>query len=312
MHITNKLGLPENVVNAAKRAVHKKGDYSVTELEKSPREYWLTNRHNNEIYIDVSEMLYMLLGSAFHEILDKGKTENQLTEEYLTHTFQGKILSGTTDLYENESIKDFKTTSVWTMIYDSRSEGWEKQLNCYAYLFRAAGFVVNHLEIIALFKDWSRSKSKYDPRFPQASMARVDVALWPQERIEAYINERIGQIEACKSLADKDLPFCTDSEMWRKEAVYKCMKPGAVKSKKNFDKKDEAEAYCKENNLTLLEVPGECTKCLNYCYGAQFCSQFLQGSPPPVSSNDFEATLNAAKKKFAAPEATIEMLLEDK
>lgn len=312
MNITNKLGLPENVVNAAIRAVHKKGDYSVTELEKSPREYWLSNRHDKEIYVDVSEMVYMLLGSAFHKILEEGSAAHQLTEEYLTATVLGKVLSGTTDLYENECIKDFKTTSVWTMIYDSRSEGWERQLNCYAYLFRLAGFKVNRLEIIALYKDWSRSKSKYDTRFPQAGMAKVEVALWAQERVEAYIRERISTIEACKDMPDNLLPMCTDSEMWRKETVYKCMKSGQVKSKKNFEVKSEAEAYCKENKLELKEVPGECTKCGNYCYASAFCSQYLAGSPPPVAANEFEVQLNAAKAKFRPEEATIDMLLEDK
>ena len=120
MHITNKLELPETFVNTVTRSNHKKADISVTELEKSPREYWLVHRHDDKIYIDVADMIWMIFGSAIHKVLESGSTHDQLTEEYLTLTVAGHTLSGTSDLYENKMISDYKSTSVYTLIFGSR------------------------------------------------------------------------------------------------------------------------------------------------------------------------------------------------
>jgi hypothetical protein len=309
MIITNKSGLPGNFLRACERDQHKKADISVTELEKSPREYWLNRRHDNEIYVDVSDMIWLLFGKAMHAILEDGAEKNQLTEQYLTLNIGGVTLSGTSDLYDGDKISDYKTTSVYTIMFGSRIEEWTRQLNVYHYLFAAHSFKAKELEIIALLKDWSRSKAKYDTKYPQASVIKIDIPIWPAERTEAYIKERIALIMAHKDTADKDLPLCSDEERWKKESVYKCMKAGQVKSKKNFEVKTEAEAYCKENNLELKEIPGECVKCASYCYGCSFCSQYLSGSEPPVG--EFEATLNAAKAKFRPEEATIDMLISE-
>ena len=284
MKITNETCLPDNFVRAAERALHRKADISVTELEKSPREYWLTHRHNDEIYVDVSDMIWLLFGSALHSILKDGSMPNQLTEEYLTVKVNGREISGTSDLYENGKITDYKTTSAFTIIFGSRAGEWEAQLNVYKYLFEHAGFEVNELEIVELLKDWSRSKAKFSVDYPQKSVMKIGVGIWTTERVEAYIKSKLAIWDAARELKDNELPFCTDKEMWRKETVYKCIKAGQVKSKKNFEIKADAEAYCKENKLELRKFPGECVKCTGYCYAASFCNQFMVGSEPPISN----------------------------
>ena len=311
MHITNKLNLPANIVRMAERAFHKKGDYSVTELEKSPREFWLIARHTDEIYVDIVDLLWMLNGTAWHKVLQEGAAPNQLVEEYLTMEIQGKTLSGTPDLLEGKKLSDWKTTSVFTLIYKSRMESWAAQVNVYRLLFLKHGFTdINELEVVAMFRDHQRSKARYKSDYPQHGAEVIPMPLWPIERVEKYINDRVALLELHKNTPDNKLPECTAEETWRSETVYKCMKEGNVKSKKNFSNKEDAQKYCDEKKLTLLEVKGENRKCSDYCYACQFCSQFLAGSPPPV--NDFEATLNAAKAKFALPEASMEMLLNDK
>jgi hypothetical protein len=308
MKITNNNGLPSNFLRACETDQHKKADISVTELERSPREYWLSRRHDDEIYVDVSDRIWLLFGRAVHKLLEDGSTKNQLTEQYLTTVIDGITLSGTSDLFDDDKISDYKTTSVFTIMFGSRIEEWTRQLNVYHYLFAAHGFTAKQLEIIALLKDWSRSKAKYNVKYPQSSVIKIDIPIWDKDRIERYIKERVSIIMRHKDTPDKDLPLCTDEERWRKEAVYKCMKAGQVKSKKNFDDKAEAEKYCKDNGLQLIEVPGECAKCQDYCYSCSFCNQYMTGSEPPVG--EFEQTLNAAKAKFAAPEATLDMLLD--
>ena len=45
-----------------------KRDYSVTQLLNPAKIIHLTNRHRNEIEDDVSERIWMLIGSAMHAI----------------------------------------------------------------------------------------------------------------------------------------------------------------------------------------------------------------------------------------------------
>ena len=79
----NKLNLPQPIVDAVKYDGHRKGDYSITELPKSPKELWLTRRHDDEIVVDVSDRLWVLMGNAIHSVLEKSKTDNVLKEEFL-------------------------------------------------------------------------------------------------------------------------------------------------------------------------------------------------------------------------------------
>jgi len=276
MIITNKQGLPENFVNAVSKFTHKKAGYSVTELEKSPRELFLTNRHWNEIEQDVSDMIYSLFGSALHHILQKGEGKDQLVEQYLTADIDGIKLSGMADLYDDGVIVDYKTTSVWTIIYDSRSEDWTKQLNVYKYLYELAGFEVKELTVIALLRDWSKTKAKYDATYPQTQVIKVNLPLWDKDKTLDYIKTRIGELEKVKEEADNKLPFCTAEQRWKREDVYKCMKEGRKSSVKNFANKTEAEAFCLEKGLTLAEFPGEAVKCENYCAAKAFCNQVMK------------------------------------
>lgn len=69
--LTNKQGLPETIVNACKYDTHKvAGDISVSQLISAPRERIL--KKLNKYEEDVSDRLYMLMGTALHHILERG------------------------------------------------------------------------------------------------------------------------------------------------------------------------------------------------------------------------------------------------
>ena len=63
-------------------------------------------------------------------------------------------------------IIDYKTTSAWTTVFQSQIKEWTEQLNCYAYLYRTQGFSVDKLEIIAIYRDWSRTNALKDKNYP--------------------------------------------------------------------------------------------------------------------------------------------------
>ena len=263
-------------MNGVKKSIHIGADYSASMLENSPRQVWLKKRHENELEQDASDMVFSLFGSAFHHILQSGETKNQLVEEYLTDSIGGITLSGMADLYENEKITDYKTTSAWTIIYGSRIDDWTKQLNIYAYLYGKYGFDVKELEIIAFLRDWSKSKAKFDTAYPQSQVIVVKIALWDKEEIFTYIVDRLAKFEKFKEVDDVNLPFCTEKEMWQKENTYKCMKEGRKSSVKNFEIKVEAEKFCLENKLKLTEFIGERVKCEDYCPAKKICNQYAE------------------------------------
>jgi len=71
----NDKHLNEAIVRAAQKDWYsgsgEKRDYSVTQLLQEPKAFHLFNRHKHEIDEDVSEKLYMLMGSAMHAILER-------------------------------------------------------------------------------------------------------------------------------------------------------------------------------------------------------------------------------------------------
>ena len=72
MKVTNRLGLPQPIVEVLSRDNYSKGDadFSVTELIDSPRQKALTNRHRDEITVDCIDLIYQFDGKAVHSILE--------------------------------------------------------------------------------------------------------------------------------------------------------------------------------------------------------------------------------------------------
>ena len=85
MKITNVHKVPEPLMTLAKGQYYSKGeaDYSVTELMSPPRVQRLKSKHNADMVQDVSQMLWSLLGSALHVVMERGQTEGWITEERL-------------------------------------------------------------------------------------------------------------------------------------------------------------------------------------------------------------------------------------
>lgn len=73
--ITNKHNLPETFVNALKHDTHvTNGDISVTQLIDAPQIRYL--RKHNQITEDVVDMIFALMGTAVHHVLEKAEINN--------------------------------------------------------------------------------------------------------------------------------------------------------------------------------------------------------------------------------------------
>ena len=139
MKLTNKHGIPQTFINVLERPTYSKGkaNLSVTQLINSPKIVALTQKFQDEIEQDVSEMVWSLFGSAIHKVLEHGADENHLIEERLHAQVDSWNISGAIDLQivnddGSLSIRDYKTTSAWAVMNDKAE--WDQQLNIYAWL----------------------------------------------------------------------------------------------------------------------------------------------------------------------------------
>lgn len=239
--ITNRHGLPEAFVNAVSKHTHKGADISATGLKLSPRQFWLSRRHADEITEDVSDRIWSLWGTTFHAIMEDGEDDTLHRELYCETEIAGKKLSGTIDrVLKDGSIEDWKTTSVFTVMYGSSIEDWTVQLNVYAYLLKIIhGIDSPNLSIWAMMRDHRTGEiEKFGERYPISPVKKIPIEKWTNEVTEKFIKDRINDIFAHETTPDADLPKCTKDQVWWN------------------DKK---------------KIPNKCPK---YCNGRDFCNQY--------------------------------------
>ena len=280
MKITNNHNLPNHIVQLASRSTYSKGkaEYSVTELLSPPRIRRLREQHINELTQDVSEMLWALMGSALHVVLERGTTPNTLTEERLFLDINGTTISGQIDLQEHTPqgvvITDHKFTSVWSVM--NGKADWEAQLNIYRYLVeKVKQQKVYKLQILAFLRDWNRHEMK--PDYPPTQVHVVDIPIWDLDKAEQFIQNRLELHRDSKlSHAWGDgLPECTSEDRWESETTYAVRREGRKTAIRVFKTLQEAtELANKEKGYVETRI-GESKRCTgNWCGVAEFCDQY--------------------------------------
>jgi hypothetical protein len=281
MTITNKLNLPEPIVKAIQAnwyGGHGENRFaSVTELLKPTKQLLLSRRHAGEIEQDASEMIWTLMGSAIHRVVEAAGIDNAIQEERIMVTFQGEKISGGFDLYHGGIISDFKFTSAWSYIYGSRLNEWTAQLNLYAYLLERQGFEVDGIEVICVFRDWNRHKAQSDPQYPKP-VERISLELWDREKTEAFLRERIHEIKSNESLPDDLIPECSPSERWEAPDTFAVMKPGGKRALRVFDNVLEAREFAlghkDADNLVVMARSEPPKRCVDFCPVNRFCHYY--------------------------------------
>ena len=271
MKLTNKIGLPEALVNAVRNDGYSRGqsDISVTQLIDSPFIRHLRQQHAAELTEDVSDRIWSLMGQSIHAILERANLTG-LVEQRLFVEINGHKLSGQFDHLENGVLTDWKLTSVWAVVYGKTE--WGKQLNVLAYLCRLKGLTVNSLQIVAILRDWSKSKAGKEDNYPDTQVVTIPITLWTPERQEEYVLERINA-----HFHDGTIP-CTDDERWVKPGKFAVMKKGRKSALRLLDSKEEAEKWVVETGegTEIVERPTTFSRCELYCNVNQFCPVWQQ------------------------------------
>lgn len=282
MKITNNFNLPPEVYNAVSKIYPiDPNRMSVTALIDAPLIRQLKIKHWNELQEDASARLWALLGQGIHAVLDRQET-GAITEKKLEVDIDGITVVGKTDNYKDGIITDWKVTSVWHHIFsDNKSE--TAQANCYAWLWRKHNHPVKKLIIYRILRDWQQSKVGND--YPPIPFVQLEVPLWSFNEQEQYIKERL------EYHAMSRFPECSPEDKWEKPTTFRVEKVGRKSALRVLDSRREAEEWCAVNGyvlgeydanensktygdtigchldpkISIVERPGECVRCLNYC-----------------------------------------------
>jgi hypothetical protein len=276
MKITNKFGLPEPLVNAVKYSTYTKGeaDFSVTELIKPPRIAALEILHDEALEEDASDRLWMLMGSAGHEVLRRS-SNGGIVEERCIVEFEGKKISGQLDYaVALKEIIDYKFVSLWA-IRDGVKPEWEQQLNLYKWMAEQYGVTVESLKIIGILRDWSKPEARRNPDLPQSQVVVLPVRIWETHMVQDFLRIRIHEHEQARS---GNLPFCTPEETWERLEKYAAMKKGNQRASKVEDTKfaigQWIASQAKPSQFEIEVRPAERPRCESYCPCSGVCEQF--------------------------------------
>lgn len=272
MKITNKYGLPEPIYQAILKDGYVRGeaDFTATELLKPPQQLYLQRKHNDELEEDASNMLWAVMGSAIHKLMEDSEIQHGEREIRLQAEFDGVKVSGQFDYYDTQDciLWDWKTVSVWEIIHGLKKDR-EEQLNILRVLLEANGRKVKGIKVGCIIRDWSKSKATNDPGYPNSQFQEFTVPLWDHGEVVRFINTKIKERQG-------EPGECTDEERWAKPSMWAVMSKGRKSAHRLLESEELAEQWIKENKKGdhIIHRPGENTRCENYCSAAKFCPQF--------------------------------------
>ena len=269
MKITNIYNLPPALVKACEDTYEPTADsYGATTLLKGVREILLTRRHWDEITQDVSDMVWMILGTAVHSLAERHDTTGQAETKFKAPMGARSQVTGVIDLYGDGVIEDYKTCSVWKVIFGDFTD-WKRQGVIYTWLLRQYGIYIGKLRFHALIKDWNARDARFKPDYPPHSMwtweynVTTDDIKWA----DAWLLDKVSRIEAMVDLPDDELPQCSPDERWQTPTKYAAMKKGRKTALRVSESRDEVEGIG-----DYVEVrEGEARKCRDYCPVRDIC-----------------------------------------
>lgn len=282
MRIVND-GLPIPIYNAICNDPYdaEGSDYTPSSLNTPVRIRALTLRHGADIATPASDRFWAFLGQAIHSVLERTEMgDGQHKEQRLHAEFASKKVSGQFDMYDTTTgtVHDYKCTSAWSFVFQRGGvkPEWEAQINILAALLRRNGHEPKAGKIIAILRDWMKNKA-HEPDYPSLPAIEVNVPMWTDAETVAFIERRIAEHEAAKSLTDEQLPLCTSEERWQRPGTWAVMKDGRKSAVKVCDNEASAHDYLAANGLGIgqyhvVEREGKSVRCAEYCSVVDFCA----------------------------------------
>lgn len=281
MTVTNNLELPEALVKAVSLEKHNgENEISATTLLKGVKEILVTDRHWDELVVDVSDNVWALFGTAIHALLEKESPETFTEEKFWSKIGEWNV-TGRVDCYDmaREIIFDYKVTSAWKIVFKNFKD-WEMQGKIYAWLLKQKGLNVKECRFVALLRDYSETESLRNSDYPkcQIYVHRFEITEEDLAEAEKFIKGKLEELSKFKATPDDNIPECSEEERWADKTKYAVMKEGRKTAVKVFDNKADAENMVKElgDKHYVEERKGKDKKCTRYCPCAAFCHYYKE------------------------------------
>ena len=208
------------------------------------------------------------------------KANPDLIPVYLEQRLKKQVgkwtVTGKFDFVGEGRVQDFKSTSVWTYQNQVNDKKYPLQGAIYRWLDPEL-ITQDEMDIHYIFTDWSASKAKADPQYPNRAFKKQSFKLLSLAGTERYVRERLHLLEKFWDADEADIPLCSDEDLWRSKPVFKYFRnkdKTTGRSTKNFETRQDAVIRLIEDGNTgvVLEKPGEVTAC-KYCQAFPVCSQ---------------------------------------
>ena len=168
-------------------------------------------------------------------------------------------------------LTDWKVTSVYSFLLGEKPE-WEAQLNCYKWLYEQNGFDVHKLQIVAILRDWMKSRAESENDYPKCAVMTVDIPMWSPMDTVTYIHERVRLHQEAYNNDDGSLTLCSAEERWEKPTTYAVKKVENKRARRVFQERGDAEDEVRDGE-ELVVRPGRSVRCESYCKAMPFCNQ---------------------------------------
>ena len=282
---------------------------SATTLLKPVRQVVLAHRvPQQDAIIDVLSLIKSRMGTAIHDSIEKSWTVNYrpamealgypkrvidrvvvnppedqdltgLIPVYLeirSYRQVGDIrVSGKFDFVADGRIEDFKSTSTFTWVNNTKDDDYILQGSIYRWL-NPKIVTQDVMAIQFIFTDWNAMQARANPNYPPRQTMQKVYKLKSVAETDAYVRQRIATLQHYWNMDESQVPQCTDDELWRKETQWKYYKNPAKTSRstKNFDNKIDAYTRLAEDGHVgiVKEIPGEVVAC-KYCPAFPICTQ---------------------------------------
>lgn len=262
MIVTNKYNIAYPLYAALKYGGRYDGDsvgadVSVTTLGDSPQIWKLKKQFEDKLHMDVTDMLWAILGNAVHFFIENAKLADPtrfIIEKRMFMEINGLKVSGKMDVLDllgatgvlangefiihGGTLNDWKVSSVWAHIFQSEKISWQQQVNYYASMLRNVGFVLQedetilgqlipkgtrvrvypeHGTVTLIMRDWQRKEAKFKPDYPQVQVSTITINLYDDASVVDSMSRRSKMFLSV--MAGEHIE-CAPKEMWHKGTVY--------------------------------------------------------------------------------------------
>ena len=197
-------------------------------------------------------------------------------EQRAFRVINGWTVGGKFDIVTEGIVQDFKSTSAYTWVYGGRDDEHQQQGSLYRWL-NPEKITEDFIRINYILTDWQKAQARSNPKYPQKRVEAKEIPLLDVTTTHRWVEDRLKLIEKFMDAPEKDIPECTDEELWMSDPAYKYYaNPAntAGRSTKNFTSLVEARAFQAEKGGkgVIITIPGAPKRC-DYCEAFDSCTQ---------------------------------------